>query len=221
MNEIKYNWEYSSHSPILKYFVNELPIAIAVEHGIGLYSTPFLKFAENYKGFEESDDFRNYMVAQGVCTDNNVRKLQVPQGVELFTTYDALSDEQRYELSTIYYYVRGTLETELSRLKGLKLLLVDGYACSRRMWLGAIAKMFDIVIIHDTEEGSYEYYNYDFKENERFDLWMRYTAITPVTHTTILARPAVDINLLKMKEYLNDYADFVGLQHSDMDIIIH
>lgn len=223
MIDINMNWDWSSHLPVLKYFINEYQICECVEHGTGLHSTPLLKSGcEKYYGLEENEAFYHEMINGNVYTESDVELLKVPDGIEIFTKYSDFSIEQQVELSDIYKKKRSEIGYDLSACGGFKLLFIDGFAGTRNAFFENVYDLFDIIILHDTEPGSYENeYQYTFKSDKYKDLFNIFSVTTPVPYTSFLVRKNIPVNEELLRMYMDDYCNMLGWEHDKMEILIH
>jgi len=217
------NWDWASHLPVLKFFVNEYDIAFAVEHGTGIHSTPILlQTTRNYIGYEENETFQNEMIADGLYSDHDVLKLEVPEGVEMATRYSDYTDKQKKELEKYYNHIRSELNWSFGDIHGFRLLFIDGFLGTRNSFFNKMYDLFDIIIIHDTEPGSYENeYQYTFKSDKFKELFNIYSVTTPVPYTSLMIRKYLPIDFDILRKYMNEYCDMLEWEHDQMDILIH
>ena len=223
MIDMNFNWDWHSHLSVLKFFVNEYEICDCVEHGTGIHSTPLLKSGcENYYGLEENEMFMQEMIDTGVYLESDVELLNTPDGVEIFTRYSDFTDHQQFELNQIYSKKRTDIGYDMTACGGFKLLFVDGYAGTRNAFFEKVYDLFDIIILHDTEPGSYETeYQYTFKSEKYKELFNIYSVTTPVPYTSFMVRKNIPINTDVLRRYMDEYCDMLEWEHEKMDILIH
>ena len=221
MIELMKNWDWSTHTPAIKYVLDKYDIGMILEHGSGVHSTPlFIESGINYQGYEEDALFRLQMIEEGVYNDTQVEVMPMPKDVNIMQMFSELTDTQIeeiiFEYDKLYYEMQG----EFLYIDKLKLLFVDGYTATRNLCINMWNTLFDIVIVHDTEPNSWEHYQYNFR-NEYFKEHFNVISITtPVPYTSILIRKELDIDYDLIRKYMNEYCDLNGWSYDKMDIIL-
>lgn len=222
MEDINTHWDWFSHLPVLKYFIEKHDIELAIEQGSGMYSTPLLKKAKIYKGYEESPEFRNKMIADGIYADIDVELIPMPSTIKLFTKFSELGDLERQILINNYENLYHNIAHNYSQVEGLKLLFIDGFSCSRQIALDSLKVFFDIIVIHDTDTNSYDHYEYNFKDDHYVDTnYDVMTVTTPGPYTTFMVRNGTKVDIEKLRLYMDEFCDLMGLEHDKMEIKIH
>lgn len=221
--ELNSDWAWGSHLPILKYFTREYDIDIIMEHGSGIHSTPILASGcKQYYGFEENEDFYDQMIAEKVYTSNQVSLFRLPENIDISTIQQNvdMDDYLQMDNDILSLAKEFVIENRIFKADGLKLLFVDGYTCSRNLWIKHFKEYFDIIIIHDTEPNSYNHYQYTFKDGEYVKEFKIYTVTSPTPYTSILIRKDIGINFDRLRLYLDEYCESQGWDYSEIDIII-
>lgn len=219
--DLNLNWDWHSHLSVLKFFLHEYEIGLTVEHGTGLHSTPIIKkYSKEYCGLEENEMFMVEMILKGTYNGEDVHKLDTPEGIELFTKYSDFTEDQKKQLDEIYESTYEIIDLVYGDVKGLRLLFIDGYAGTRTTFFEKMHEMFDIIIIHDTEPGSYkDEYQYTFKQDKYKKLYDIFSVTTPVPYTSFLIKKSIPIQLDVLREYMDDYCDLLEWEHDKMQII--
>ena len=219
-NELKTTYDWYTHTPILQYFINEFAIEYSVEHGTGRYSTPIMIKAKQYQGFEESDEFRQQMIDEGVYTAENVSILDVPLDVDIATRFIDLTDAQTGDLAQIYYNMYFGLKNELDGLEGLKMLFVDGYTCSRFTAINSLYDLFDIIVYHDCEPNSFEHYGYANILPIVKELYNGYKLATPTSYTGFFVKKGIGVDFTRLREYIDVFCENEQLDYTDVYLLV-
>lgn len=220
--ELNTEWAWGSHLPILKYFTREYDIDIIMEHGSGIYSTPTLiTGCKQYYGFEENEEFYNQMIAENIYTKDKVSLFRLPERIDISTIQKTADIDDYFQMDSdiLSLAKRFAIENNISQNNELKLLFVDGYTCSRNLWIKHFKEYFDIIIIHDTEPNSYNHYEYSFKNGVCTKEFNIYTVTSPTPYTSILIRKDIGMNFDRLRLYLDEYCESQLWDYDEIDII--
>lgn len=219
-NELRTTYDWYTHLPIIQYFIDNFDIEYAVEHGSGTFSTPILMKAKHYQGFEEDEQFRQSMINEGIYTSENVSQIDIPDGVDIATTFMALSASQTGDLAQIYYNLYFGIKNELEGLNGLKMLFVDGFTCSRFTAINQLYDLFDIIVYHDCEPNSFEHYGYQHILPIISKYFNGYKLATPSSYTGFFVRKGVNVDMNLLREYIDLFCEKEEFDYNDMYLLI-
>ncbi len=162
----------------------------------------------------KSIPFLQEMILYGIVTLSSIKLMPKIRTMNPGTRHHDLHTDQKEELWEIYNDFRSVLNT-----KGkFALLFVDGFTASRNLCINMWYDKFDIVVYHDCEPNSVDFYEYKFKK-ELTDNYDHYKVTTPVSWTGFFVKKGILVDADVLRRYIDEYCDATGLQRTDMDII--
>ncbi len=159
--EIEQTW--GSHQPVLKAVMEVLKPQTIVECGCGDYSTPILRNTESLLTIEHDAKWADKM-RKKYPEQNNHRWLVYPLPVTLPERRPNISKENLKVVDSFYQdFKSGPFD----------FLFVDTFTSARVPAMIHLSKFAQIVVLHDLEPNSPEFYCYEEIESV-MDRWFRY-----------------------------------------------
>ena len=209
------NWEWRTHSPILKLITARLSPKLFVELGVGVYSSPiFLNLTDSKIILIDNSKEWLEVVRSNTTRTDNVDFLFHDLGTDVLgsTTYDELDTEKQ---QNIQHYYSQLAEHVDSIDESIKLLFVDNYTCVRSKAIELLSSKFDIIVYHDAEEECFEYSFDEISTNG----YSQYIFKTPRSWTGILIKDNINLDILNIaNEYIEEWCNQEKLDSSLMYI---
>lgn len=189
-------WAWASHQPVIASLLELYKPNFVFESGIGLYSTPLFTDVETYIGVES--DAKWIAKVKEVLPELNV--IHHNLDINIAERWYNLTSQQKYNIVEFYSELPELLH--LNR-KGIKLLFVDGYTCTRMYAIKTLWKYFDVIIYHDSRQR--KIYGYDHLNVEGFT---SYEAVTSIhANTGVFLKEDVGFNAFnaEMKKHIKSF----------------
>lgn len=201
MKDLNFNSDWYTHLPIIEYFINNHEISFVLEHGTGVFSTQRLNSDNwNYMGFEESEEFYTKM-QEDESYKKRVCFFNLPSGINIGTRPCELDHDQVHAISSDLFKIKNILLSrglEFNRYeqrnKNINILFVDGYTCSRTMWINTLYGFFDVIIFHDTEPNSWYDYGYEKISDNIYKNYDSYKVTSNTSWTSFLVNKNLSID---------------------------
>ena len=213
------DWQWSSHTPVLKTLTKIFNFDFILELGTGKNSTPIL--GETKAELLCIDNDLNWLNYTKSLLPNRTEKTQfihhdLGEGIVIGTKVHELVESKKHEIKNYYNNLASKIPTS-----GLKMCFVDQFTCARTFSINALLDKFDVLAYHDCEPAGvpwYEYY-FDKEKTKEYDIYMFKTSIV---WTGFFIKKGLDFNISSLLQTCQseslDYAQKIGADVSSMTL---
>jgi hypothetical protein len=195
------DYAYSTHQPILNWILSHFQPFLAVEIGVGYFSTPLLFkwqipavfHIENDEAWLDKIEALKPDGYQGSFVLHKIGDRVNDQGIR----WKALTPEEQ---NCITWFYEGL---NFGQYKNPRLLFVDGYACCRMKAMEILKDQFDFIVYHDAELTGQLANDYNFSTG--FEDFRHYVLKSPRTWTGILIRKGIHIEHINLWHWVSLY----------------
>ena len=218
-------YKWSTHTPVIQTFLKLIKPELAIELGVGRYSTPLFLNYPYAKKILHIDNEAGWLDVVKRENEKNIKNISefrhhdlLPLGItSLKLLPSELNSIQKNEIEKYY----NDFKNEVIKLNyKTSLIFTDGFASCRKATVDILTPITDVMIYHDAEKPVT--YGYDKLEKTLYETHDEYVLETATSFTGFFIRKNL-FNFEELKQELDNqisiYANSLGISKSDFNLV--